>query len=68
MILANPNGLAKSFPLFCDAVAQWRQPTPPLMELFQRVSLEFFCLDAALIYFPAFISPAILRSAGPARL
>ncbi|CAG8571826.1 5868_t:CDS:10, partial [Racocetra persica] len=36
MIQVNPNGIAKSFLYFCDAVVQWQQPPDELNEIFRK--------------------------------
>lgn len=41
MVSVNPHGLSKAFPLFCDAVAQWRRPSPALAEMFRTVLHAF---------------------------
>ncbi|CAG8510126.1 25561_t:CDS:10 [Gigaspora rosea] len=37
MIQVNPNGIAKSFLYFCDAVVQWQQPPDELNEIFRKI-------------------------------
>jgi transportin-1 len=41
MIQVNPNGIAKSFLYFCDAVVQWQQPPPELNEIFRKILTGF---------------------------
>ncbi|KAJ1660263.1 hypothetical protein IWQ61_000785 [Dispira simplex] len=37
MIQANPNGIAKSFVYFCDAVAMWQTPSPELSDMMGKI-------------------------------
>ncbi|CAB4483237.1 unnamed protein product [Rhizophagus irregularis] len=41
MIQVNPNGIAKSFLYFCDAVVQWQHPPPELNEIFRKILTGF---------------------------
>ncbi|CAJ0823134.1 10578_t:CDS:10, partial [Entrophospora sp. SA101] len=41
MIHVNPNGIAKSFMFFCDAVVQWQEPPPTLNEVFHKILTGF---------------------------
>ncbi|CAG8578642.1 5696_t:CDS:10 [Ambispora gerdemannii] len=41
MITVNPNGIAKSFMYFCDAVTQWQNPPPELNEIFRKILTGF---------------------------
>ena len=42
MININPDGVVADFIFLCDAIASWTDPPPPLKQMFNDVSLDFF--------------------------
>ncbi|KAF8525967.1 armadillo-type protein [Hysterangium stoloniferum] len=41
LVQVNPQGIAKSFFWFCNAIAQWVNPTPELNEMFKSWNAQF---------------------------
>ncbi|CAG8553062.1 7040_t:CDS:10 [Diversispora eburnea] len=69
MIQVNPNGIAKSFLYFCDAVVQWQHPPPELNEIFRKILTGFKQMmgpnwDAYTSHFPPHIRQRLLERYG----
>ncbi|KAG9288008.1 hypothetical protein G9A89_017603 [Geosiphon pyriformis] len=69
MIQVNPNGIAKSFLYFCDAVTQWQNPPTELNEVFRKILTGFKQMmgnnwDQYTSHFPPHIRQRLLERYG----